>query len=450
MNKRETSGGQSFTRRMLYCQGCLGQNVINLAVVTWAIYFYAPPEGAGTALISVGIAGILMGIGRFLDVISDPLIGYWSDNATYASGRRRPFIFWGAPLTAIFFFLIWMPPVGRNSIWNAVWLFLIVNGYFTALTIAGVPYRSVIPDIADTSKERLAISMGMALFGSVGALLGAGTTGPVIQSFGYVPMGLILGIIGWASFWLALKGVKERPRSAVDLGTKLSIFGAVRETLKNREFLAFAASIVSFQIGFQMFMIIMPYFVRVILGRPEAQVAIFQGSFVLVMMASLPFWLWAGTRIGKRRGQLLALLLLAVLFPLFYFIGFLPVLDPFWQTLVYFCVVAVPVSGLYVFPNAIVGDITDYDEKITRKRREAMYYGGFGFVEKSAWAASAFLVGLLLDRLGYTAANPLGIRLAGPIAGVVALLGFLAFRSYSLPDVTGGPGEKLQAQEDTA
>jgi Na+/melibiose symporter-like transporter len=283
--------------------------------------------------------------------------------------------------------------------------------------------------------------MGMALFGSVGALIGAGMTGPIIQSFGYLPMGILLGAIACASFWLALKGVKEKPRSAEDLSTKLSILGAVRETLKNRQFLSFAISIFSFQVGFQMFMIITPYFVKVILGRPVAHVAIFQGSFVIVMMASLPLWLWVGTRIGKRKGQLLALFLLAVLFPLFYFIGTLPVLDPFFQTLIYFCIVAIPVSGLYVFPNAIVGDITDYDEKITKKRREAMYYGGFGFVEKSGWAASAFLVGLLLERFGYSAANPMGIRLVGPLVGFIALLGFLAFRKYTLPD---GPGESGQ------
>jgi GPH family glycoside/pentoside/hexuronide:cation symporter len=285
------------------------------------------------------------------------------------------------------------------------------------------------------------ISTGMAVFGSIGALLGAGLTGPIIQSLGYIPMGAILGVIGWASFWLALKGVRERQRSAEDLMTHLSIIGAVKETLKNREFLAFAAAIFAFQVGFQMFMIVIPYFVKVILGRPEAQVAIFQGSFVVVMMAALPLWLWVGNKIGKRKGQLLTLLLIALLFPVFFFIGFIPFISPFLQSLLYFCIVAIPISGLYVFPNAIVGDITDYDEQLTKKRREAMYYGGFGFIEKSAWAVAAILVGIILDKFGYSADNPLGIRIVGPLVGAVALAGFLAFRQYSLPDVIKKPHE---------
>ena len=434
MKNSATQGELSFGRKLLYCQGCLGQNIVNLAVVTWVMYFYSPPKGAGAVLIPVGIAGAIIGIGRVFDVISDVLVAYWSDSANYASGRRRPFIFWGAPLLAITFFLIWVPPVRGESIANSVWLFIILNGYFTALTIAGVPYRSVIPDIASSSKDRLAISMGMAVFGSVGVLLAAGATGPIIQSLGYMPMGIVLGLAGWASFWLSLRGVRERPRSREDLMTHLSILGAVRETLKNREFIHFAAGIFSFQVGFQMFMIVIPYFVKVVLGRSEGDVAIFQGSFVAVMMAALPLWLWIGGKVGKRKGQLSTLLLLAVLFPVFFFVGRLPFMSVFAQALAYFCLVAVPVSGLYVFPNAIVGDITDYDEQLTKKRREAMYYGGFGFIEKSAWAASAFFVGLVLDLFGYSEGRDLGIRIVGPIAGAVALLGFFAFRGYSLPD----------------
>jgi GPH family glycoside/pentoside/hexuronide:cation symporter len=428
----------TFGKKILYAQGCLGQNVVNLAVVTWVIYFFAPPEGTGTALISIGLAGIIVGIGRAIDVITDPLVGYLSDNSTSKSGRRRPYIFWGAPLLALTFFLIWVPPVKGESIYNALWLFILLNGYFIALTITGVPYRSVIPDIAPSSKERLSVSMWMALFGSIGALIAAGATGPIIGVFGYAPMGAMLGIVGCASFWIALLGVRERQRSTKDLETHLSIFGAVRETLKNKEFLAFGAAVLAFQVGFQMFMIVVPYFVKVILGRPEAQVAIFQGSFVVIMICALPLWALIGNKIGKRKGQLLALSLMVILFPIFFFIGFLPFVDKFVQALIYFCLMAVPISGLYVFPNAIVGDITDYDELITKKRREAMYYGGFGFLEKAAWAISAFLFGFILDIFGYSSENPMGIRLIGPIVAVIVLLGFLGFRTYRLPDEVKG------------
>jgi glycoside/pentoside/hexuronide:cation symporter, GPH family len=106
--------------------------------------------------------------------------------------------------------------------------------------------------------------------------------------------------------------------------------------------------------------------------------------------------------------------------------------------LLYFGLLAIPISGLYVFPNALVGDIADYDELKTNKRREAMYYAGFGFMEKAAWAISAFIVSIVLPVFGFTVDNPYGIRLIGPIVGVISVLGFIGFLSYRLPDSIKG------------
>ena len=48
--------------------------------------------------------------------------------------------------------------------------------------------------------------------------------------------------------------------------------------------------------------------------------------------------------------------------------------------------------------------------------------------------ATEYVSALLLERTSGAADNPLGVRLVGPVAGLSALLGFLAFRGYTLPD----------------
>ncbi len=432
MEKRIT-----FLQKLFYGQGCLGQNVVNLAVVTWVIYFFAG-GGGRPPLIPIALAGVILGIGRILDIITDPLIGYWSDRSNYKSGRRRPFILWGAPLLAISFFLLWVPPSVEESWLNVIWLFVFINFFFVMLTVTAVPYRSVVPDIAPHSRERISVSAWMAVFGTVGVMIASIGSGPVIENFGYPTMGAILGLVVLISFWLSLLGVKEQPRSEADLATALSLKESVIHTLKNRHFLAFATAIISFQVGFQVFMIVLPFFVTVILKETEAQVALYQGAFIVIMVAALPLWSSIGNRIGKRRGQLLALLLVAVFYPLYFFIGTLPVVPANIQALIYFAILAIPISGLYVFPNALVGDIADYDELKTNKRREAMYYAGFGFMEKAAWAISAFLVSIIFPVFGFTADNTLGIRLVGPIVGVISILGFIGFRYYNLPDTIQG------------
>ncbi len=81
---------------------------------------------------------------------------------------------------------------------------------------------------------------------------------------------------------------------------------------------------------------------------------------------------------------------------------------------------------------------TDYDSLQTGFRREATYYQLHSFVEHITTSlAPAFLAGLLL--LGDTAANPLGVRLVGPAAGLLVLAGYLVFRRYDLPDEVLAP-----------
>ncbi len=432
MEKRIT-----FTQKLLYTQGCLGQNVVNLAVVTWVIYFFAG-GGGRTPLVPIALAGFILGLGRAVDIITDPLIGYWSDRTNTGMGRRKPFILWGTPLLALAFFLLWMPPVAEESWINVIWLFVFINAFFTMLTVTAVPYRSVIPDIAPDSRERINVSAWKVVFGTIGIMIASVGSGPVIAAFGYSTMGAILAVVVLFSFWLSLLGIKERPRSEIDLKTTLSLKNSVMQTIKNRHFLAFAAAIVSFQVGFQVFMIVLPFFVTVILGEGEARVAIYQGIFIITMVAALPLWIWLGNRIGKRQGQLLSLLLIALLYPIYSFVGSFPGLTLSTQAMIYFAVLAIPISGLYVFPNAIVGDISDYDELKTNKRREAMYYAGFGFMEKLAWTISAFLVSILLPIFGFTVDNPLGIRLVGPVVGVISILGFIGFLYYRLPESIAG------------
>ena len=423
----------TFKQMLLYVQGCLGQNVVNLIMVTWVIFFFSG-GGDRIPLMPLAIASAVFGIGRIIDIITDPIMGYLSDNATFKSGRRRPFIFWGAPLLALSLFLIWIPPTPEIVWTNIAWLFIFSNFYFTMLTITAVPFRAVLPDVAPSSEERISFSAWMAIFGTVGVLIASLGGGPMIAVFGYPIMGITMGAIVLVSFWVSLLGIKERRRSESDMKTKLSFFDSALQAIKNKQFLAFAAGIICFQVGLQVIMIALPFFVTEVLGQGLAQVAIYQGTFVVMMFISLPLWIKIDNRIGKRKGQLASLLLLAILCPFFFFIGRLPMVAPIIQAIIFFALFAIPIAGLYVFPNAIVADITDYDELKTKKRREGMYYAGFGFVEKAGWATAAFLVAAVLPTFGFTAENPLGIRLVGPLVGLLAFIGFIGFWRYRLPN----------------
>jgi Na+/melibiose symporter-like transporter len=86
---------------------------------------------------------------------------------------------------------------------------------------------------------------------------------------------------------------------------------------------------------------------------------------------------------------------------------------------------------VYLCPGVITADIIDYDATRTDTRREALFYGAQNTLEKLATAVAPLIFALVLVA-GDTRDDPLGIRLIGPVAGVLVLLAFLSFRRYSL------------------
>jgi GPH family glycoside/pentoside/hexuronide:cation symporter len=99
-----------FWRISVYSLASAGLNIMAITISTWMIYFYAPPPDSGRTqylpAALLGIVGFLIGI---WDAVIDPFIGHFSDNLRSRWGRRRPFLFIFAPITAILAILIWTP-----------------------------------------------------------------------------------------------------------------------------------------------------------------------------------------------------------------------------------------------------------------------------------------------------------------------------------------------------
>ena len=60
--------------------------------------------------VSPALVGLLGALPRIFDAITDPLVGFISDNTKSRWGRRRPYIFVGAIFTGIIFALLWQIP----------------------------------------------------------------------------------------------------------------------------------------------------------------------------------------------------------------------------------------------------------------------------------------------------------------------------------------------------
>ena len=73
------------------------------------------------------LAGLLAAIPRLLDALTDPLMGYISDNTRSRWGRRKPYIFLGSVITGVCFMVMWQLYPENSQSYNFV--------YFLSLSI---------------------------------------------------------------------------------------------------------------------------------------------------------------------------------------------------------------------------------------------------------------------------------------------------------------------------
>lgn len=74
-------------------------------------------------------AGILSAAPRLFDALTDPIMGFISDNTKSRFGRRRPYIFIGAILSGVFFAILWQMNEANSQDYN-FWYFLIFSMVF--------------------------------------------------------------------------------------------------------------------------------------------------------------------------------------------------------------------------------------------------------------------------------------------------------------------------------
>lgn len=111
--------------------------------------------------IEPAIAGLLSAIPRFFDALTDPIMGFISDNTTSRWGRRRPYIFVGAILSAILFAVQWQLFAENGTTFN-FWYFLLFSILFIfANTIFSTPLIGFGYEMSSDTKERTRL-MGIA------------------------------------------------------------------------------------------------------------------------------------------------------------------------------------------------------------------------------------------------------------------------------------------------
>jgi len=419
---------------VLYNLAGFSFNVYDTILYAWIPYFFSPPQDSGlTQYIPLAAIGIILAGGRILDAVSDTLVGYLSDRTHSRWGRRKPYIFISNPILFLAFIFVWRPPINGNSTGNVIFLAVVLFFYYWSYTGVLIPWFAVLPEMSSRNKERVKIASFGVVIGVIGALIGGGLSGPLFQKLGAFPMALILGTAAFIAGELTLLGIKERHPVPV-AGETRGFFEVVRQVFVDRQVLSFSFMVMFVQLTYQLMLMNVPYTTTLILGREEAEASLIMGEVITLMAASTPLWYWLLKKFPKRHVLRAIILAMTIGFILNFFIGCTDVLSPMVQAMLIFPIAAIPLGGMFVAVLGIIADLTDYDQLKFGQRREAIYYGIYGIVRKTGWALCSLILAGVFSAFGYSAANPLGVRVVWLVCALSCLIGLLVFIPYKLGD----------------
>ena len=235
--ENNSQGKVPFISKLAYGMGDVGCNFSWMFVGNFLMIFYTDVFG-----ISMSAVATLMLVSRFWDAINDPIIGTLTDKTHTRWGRFRPWLLFGAPITALVLILtFWAHPEWSQTakiIYMAVTYCILVLGY----TCVNLPYGTLCGAMTQDIDERAKLNTSR----SVSAMMAIGVinivTVPLISWFGagdtkygYLAVAVLYGIIFAACHLFCFHKTKEVVE--IPVGQKLPLKVQLRSVMKNKPYL---------------------------------------------------------------------------------------------------------------------------------------------------------------------------------------------------------------------
>lgn len=440
----------------------------------WMYGIGALMDGGGVALMScvmlnymtslhiaAATASTIILLAKFWDAISDPLMGFISDNTRSRWGRRKPYMFFGGIMLLFGLLLLFMPirewgvGVGGFTAYMIV-MYLLWN---TFSTITQVPYCSLASDISPNFRERNNANTIKLVFSAASAgisyllpllLLEAYTEPdsllPAIDGVGFwLSTSIIFGVLFGGGLILAAIFVEERvapPKTREKFNFKKFVQGYA-VPYKNKSFRWHIGMYASAFMCMDIISALAVYYATDVWRGKDIYGITFSSMFIvapLMVAAVLAFPLvrWLMSKKSKQFAFRIGL-------P-FYILGgiMMAVMDPDWTPPIVVPIVSFIMGfgfgGAQMMPWIIFPDTVDVAEFATGVRNTGTYSGMMTLIRKVAGALGVGMVGWILSAAQYQSSETaneivdqpasalLAIRLMMGIS-IVILIGFALYCS---------------------
>ena len=403
----------------------------------WMLFFFT--EVAGLTPVQ---AGTIFALANIWDGVTDPVMGYTSDNIRTRWGRRKVFFLFGAPFILVFAAMF----VTGFGYWYYLLTYMLFN---TVLTVVLVPYNTLPAEMTTDFKVRSKMTGSRMLFAQVAAFAVTFLIGRILdvvddQATAFMIIGGLFAVI-FTLPWIAVyKWTWERcdsepmPNDKGVLGILINIYKEMFSTFSLKSFRIHLMMFVGGYVALDVFGSTFIYYVTYVLGVTASQGADALSVMTLFQFIGIPFFTYFCIKLGNSHAHKIAIALL--LGGLFFFYS-LSAQTSNLNTLIFVASIVMGLArgGTYMIPWNTYNFLPDADEALTGTRREGIYGGVMMLSRKISTSIALFVVGLSLESFGFVSGAetqvPMaieGIRwtfLAGPaVLAAFALIGSFRFK----------------------
>ncbi len=367
--------------------------------------------------ISPGWLGLITLLWRAWDACVDLYMGNMSDNARTPWGRRRPFIVLGAVLTGLTMPLIWWVPSGIAEWQTVAWLLVSGMIFYTCFSLWAMPYYSLQLEMSPDYNERTNISAyrgyAQQFLGLMSGWILALASRPIFSShldgkpdlvngmrYISIALGLMTIILG------VLPGIFVKERYYAEDAVKQpreNIWTGLRQTLTTRPFLYVIAIVFLKTFGFNListlgFYLNVYYVCRGNLVLATTIAGVSSTLLFAPNLLAIPICTWLTARFGKKR-----MLYIIVTSGIVGILSMSVLITPShpWLQVIPSLLISPIGAGLWLIVPSMLADVADYDESITRQRREGSFSAVFSWTSKASVALAGGLGGVLLITTGF-------------------------------------------------
>jgi len=419
------------------------------------------------------LAGLLGALPRLFDALTDPIMGFISDNTKSKWGRRKPYILVGSVISGITYMIMWQLNPENSELFNFFYFLIVSLFFYIGYTIFATPLIGLGYEMTPDYNERtrlMAVSQFMGQMAWVIApwfwviiydqsIFDSAPEGAKIMAIWVGALCMILGILPAIFNKETIKPDESKMKnlswSELAANTKEFVKG-IKLTIQNKPFMKLCGATFFIFNGFQTiaqfaFFIIVYYLFQgntTLAGTWPAWFGTV--SALATMFLVIPVVTKLSEILGKRKAFIIATLLSFVGYALKWW-GFNPA-NP-WLMFMPIPFLSFGIGGLFTLMMSMTADVCDLDELNNGERREGMFGAVYWWMVKLGTAVAMLTSGIVLQMVGFneavevqTAETLINLRIADIVIPIIA--GFIAIYLIWKYDITEARATEIKKALD--